>query len=146
MNGLSRSQAGFSLLELLVVIGIVAVILAAVVAARPRASAARVMSAGRSVAATLEIARARAMSSNAETVVLIDTAKGQFGQPNAMHSLPRGISVRLTVAEPERVGREGGLRFYPDGQSSGGEIILTLDGKVSRISVDWLTGQPRLGS
>jgi general secretion pathway protein H len=54
------------------------------------------------------------------------------------------MAVALTIAEPERAQDSGGLRFYPDGQSSGGEIILALDGHISRIAVNWLTGEARL--
>ena len=99
----------------------------------------------RAVAETLQLARAQAMSSNAETVVRIDAQKHQFGVGRSMHALPRGMSVALTVAETERRGDVGGLRFYPDGQSSGGEIVLALDGWSSRIFVNWLTGEARVG-
>jgi general secretion pathway protein H len=84
------------------------------------------------------------MSTNAETVVRIDTQKRLFGQARSMHALPRGMTVAMTVAETERAGDSGGMRFYPDGQSSGGEIVLTLDGRASRIAVNWLTGEPQL--
>jgi general secretion pathway protein H len=61
-----------------------------------------------------------------------------------MHTLPRGMIAAVTVAETERFGDRGGIRFYPDGQSSGGEIALTLEGRQARIAVNWLTGEPRL--
>ena len=54
------------------------------------------------------------------------------------------MTVAMTVAETERAGDSGGIRFFPDGQSSGGEIALTLDGRSARIAVNWLTGEPRL--
>ncbi len=143
MRGI-RKAAGFTLVELLVVMGIVGLILAAVLAAKPRTAAVRVAVAARAVAATLQLARAQAMASNAETVVRIDPERNQIGLARSMHVLPRGMTVAMTVAETERVGDSGGMRFYPDGQSSGGEIVLTLEGRVSRIAVDWLTGEPRL--
>ena len=55
-----------------------------------------------------------------------------------------GMVAAVVVAETERSGDVGGIRFYPDGQSSGGEIALTLDGRSARIAVNWLTGEPRL--
>jgi general secretion pathway protein H len=54
------------------------------------------------------------------------------------------MTVALTVAETERVANIGGIRFFPDGQSSGGEIALTLEGRSARIAVNWLTGEPQL--
>ena len=143
MKRLARS-AGFTLVELLVVMGIVGLILAVVLSAKPKTAAARVAVAARAVAATLQLARAQAMATNTETVVRIDTQSRQFGLLGSMHALPRGMTVAMTVAETERIEGSGGMRFYPDGQSSGGEIVLMLDGRASRIAVNWLTGEPQL--
>jgi len=139
-----KYSAGFTLVELLVVMGIMGLVLAVVLSAKPKTAAARVAVAARAVVATLQLARAQAMANNNEVVVRIDTQKGQFGAAGSMHSLPRGMSVAMTVAEIERTGESGGMRYYPDGQSSGGEIVLMLDGRASRIVVNWLTGEPQL--
>jgi general secretion pathway protein H len=140
----AKPSAGFTLVELLVVMGIMGLVLATVLSAKPKTAGTRVAVAARAVAATLQLARAQAMASNAETVVRIDTQKRQFGLAKSMHALPRGMTVAMTVAETERIGNSGGMRFYPDGQSSGGEIVLMLDGRASRIAVNWLTGEPQL--
>ena len=144
MKRLAKKSAGFTLVELLVVMGIVSMILAAVLSAKPKTAAPRVAVSARAIAATLQLARAQAMASNTETVVRVDTGKRQIGLANSMHPLPRGMTVAITVAQTERAGDTGGMRFYPDGQSSGGEILLTLEGRVSRIAVNWLTGEPQL--
>lgn len=141
---LSGKSAGFTLVELLVVMGIMGLILAGVLAAKPKTAATRVAVAARAIAATLQLARTQAMASNAETVVRIDVERRQFGVAGSMHALPRGMTVAMTVAETERIADSGGMRFYPDGQSSGGEIVLMLEGRASRIAVNWLTGEPRL--
>jgi general secretion pathway protein H len=140
----AKPSAGFTLVELLVVMGIVGLVLATVLFAKPKTAAMRVAIAARAVAATLQLARAQAMATNAETVVRIDTQKRQFGLARSIHALPRGMTVAMTVAETDRIADSGGMRFYPDGQSSGGEIVLTLDGRSSRIAVNWLTGEPQL--
>jgi general secretion pathway protein H len=141
---LSGKSAGFTLVELLVVMGIMGLILTGVLAAKPKTAATRVAVAARAIAATLQLARTQAMASNAETVVRIDVERRQFGVAGSMHALPRGMTVAMTVAETERIADSGGMRFYPDGQSSGGEIVLMLEGRASRIAVNWLTGEPRL--
>lgn len=140
----AKPSAGFTLVELLVVMGIMAIVLVVVVNARPKAAATRIAVAARAVGSTLQLARAQAMASNSETVFRIDTDRMQFGLPRAMHSLPKGMSVAMTVAESERAADVGGIRFFPDGQSSGGEIALTLDGRSARIAVNWLTGESQL--
>lgn len=146
MRAPTTSSSGFALAELLVVIAILAVLLATVVAARPKASGTRVAVTARAVAETIRLARAQAMASNAETVVRIDTLAGRYGVPNSMHTLPRGMTIALTVAESERLGDSGGIRFYPSGQSSGGVVALMLDKRSAAISVNWLTGEPHVGS
>ena len=144
MKRLTATSAGFTFVELLVVIGILGLVLAMVVTAKPNTAATRVTAAAYAIAATLQLARAQAMASNIETIFRVDTQKHVVGFDKSMHALPRGMTVAITVAETERMGNRGGLRFYPDGQSSGGEIILTLDGRTTRIAVNWLTGEPQL--
>ena len=144
MRRRKKPSAGFTLVELLVVMGIMAIVLVVVVNARPKAATTRIAVTARAVGATLQLARAQAMASNTETVFRIDTDRLQFGLPRSMHSFPRGMTVAMTVAETERVADVGGIRFFPDGQSSGGEIALTLDGRSARIAVNWLTGESQL--
>ena len=141
----SSSSAGFTLIELLVVLGIMALILASAVVARPQNAAARVERTARSMAATFQLARSRAMTANTDVVVAIDPVNAEFGYRNAMHKLPKGMSIAVTIAETERRGDTGGLRFFPDGQSSGGDILLSYQGYTRRIAVNWFTGQPVLG-
>jgi len=140
----ANSSAGFTLVELLVVMGIMALVLVVVLNARPKAVATRIAISARAMAATLQLARAQAIASNTETVFRIDTDKLQFGLPRSMHALPKGMAVAMTVADTERVANGGGIRFFPDGQSSGGEISLILEGRSARIAVNWLTGEPQL--
>jgi general secretion pathway protein H len=140
----TQSLAGFTLVELLVVMGIMALALAVVLNGRPKATETRIAVTARAVGATLQLARAQAMASNTETVFRIDTDKLQFGLPRSMQSLPKGMTVAVTVAETERVANIGEIRFFPDGQSSGGEIALALEGRSARIAVNWLTGGPQL--
>ena len=144
MRRRKKPSAGFTLVELLVVMGIMGIVLIVVVNARPKAATTRIAVTARAVGATLQLARAQAMASNTETVFRIDTDRLQFGLPRSMHSFPKGMTVAMTVAETERVADVGGIRFFPDGQSSGGEIALTLDGRSARIAVNWLTGESQL--
>lgn len=137
-------SAGFSLIEALVVLSIMAVISTAIVAARPKTAAARVSAEARAIAANLQLARSRARARNDEIVVGVDTQNRRIGVARAMRQLPAGMEVSLTVAANERHGAVGGVRFYPDGRSSGGEILLSYHGRSERIVVNWFTGTPRI--
>lgn len=132
--------AGFSLIETLVVLSIMALVSATVLAAKPRTTAARVNAEARAIVASLQLARSRARARNAEIVVGVDTQNGRFGGVDAMRQLPEGMQVSLTIAATERHASVGGIRFYPDGRSSGGEILLTYRGRRERIVVNWFTG------
>src|SRR6266496_107630 len=141
MTHRASAASGFTLLELLVVLAIVSVVLGTMVLARPSAAGARVNAAARGVVATLRLARAEAMARNTETTVSVDPEAGVIAFSRGKWQLPRGAQVTLTFAETERTAAGGSLRFYPDGQSSGGEISLQLEGRLARVTVSWLTGE-----
>lgn len=140
MRRVASCTRGFSLIETLVVLSIMALVSAAVLAAKPRTAAARINAQARAIAANLQLARGLARARNAEIIFGVDTQNGRFGLANAMRQLPDGMDVSLTVAATERYGAIGGVRFYPDGRSSGGEVLLTYQGRRERIVVNWFTG------
>jgi general secretion pathway protein H len=144
MRRIASGSGGFSLIETLVVLSIIALVSASVMAAKPRSAAARINAEARSIAASLQLARSRARARNAEIVVGVDTQNGRFGAIDAMRQLPAGMELALTVAVTERHGAIGGVRFYPDGRSSGGEILLTYRGRTERVVVNWFTGDSRI--
>ena len=60
-------------------------------------------------------------------------------------TLPDGIDITIETARQEQVSEgEAGIRFYPDGSSTGGNIQLSRGETVWRIDVNWLTGEVRL--
>ena len=141
---IKSKSAGFTLIELLVVIGMLGLTFAIVVAARPKSTSLRLQTEARTLVRVLSRARTAAMMTNSEAVVLIDTKAHRVSAGRSSHEIPSDMSVTVTIADTERLGQEGGFRFYPDGQSSGGDVVLASHGRQSRISVNWLTGQPRL--
>lgn len=144
MKRRSPGSEGFTLVEMLIVLGIMGLSLAAMMMARPDPSGTRVRVAARSVAAILRLARERAIERNMDTLVVIDADAAKFGFSGAMRDLPPGISVAMTVAASEQPRGRGGLWFYPDGQSTGGAIVLRLNHQAARVAVNWLTGEPRV--
>ena len=143
-----RPQRGFTLLEILVVL-IIATLLFTLVP--PLFSGAlpgvRLKGAARDLAVVLRETRSRAIVSNTEQTLLLDTETPSYRAGNGKPvSLPGGISLNLQPNEgiTTLTATRQSLRFYPDGSSSGGRIILRGESRGYRLDVDWLTGNIRI--
>jgi general secretion pathway protein H len=56
--------------------------------------------------------------------------------------LPADLSLELLTISGEALnGREGDIRFNPDGSSTGGRISLADGPRRIDVGVDWLTGR-----
>jgi len=140
-------QRGFTLLELLVVLGIAALVLALVGTSISRSiSGAEVRVAARKMTAALRYTRTRAILDKQEQVFLVDTENRTYLAPKRKEvELPEGMNMALTTARSELTAESvGGIRFYPDGGSTGGFVELEAKGRVYRINVAWLTGEASL--
>jgi general secretion pathway protein H len=101
--------------------------------------------AARDLAGALRLTRATAIAQNIDVALDIDVDRHTF-QSSAirLQSFAPGIVAELKVAEPERVTpSHGAFRFFPDGSSTGGDIVLRLRDMEARICVNWLTGEAR---
>jgi general secretion pathway protein H len=143
----SRASAGFTLLELLVVLATLSLVAAlALPSLRRPPDNLRLETATRTLASALRLSRAQAIARNADVVLTIHADRRVFeSSTGSAIRLDQEISVEMIYAASERRGRAAGaIRFFPDGTSSGGDIVLTLDKRRARISVNWLTGEARL--
>lgn len=136
-------RAGFTLVETLVVLLILssmsALVLVAISARSPKL---RVEADATQVAAALRVTRSAAMKRNMEMAVVFDADRCTIASPAIPTSqLDPDIHLSVMIAAPERASRsQGGIRFYPNGQSSGGEIRLRLGPAESTVRVNWATG------
>ena len=78
-----------------------------------------------------------------EQVFLVDADAKTYQAPNRdLVELPEEMRVALTTARSELTGENaGGIRFYPDGGSTGGYVELESDNRIYKVSVAWLTGE-----
>lgn len=143
MRGMRR-MAGFTLLEVIVVISLVALIATLVTTTIGSGlGSARIRAAGKEVAAALKYTRAQAIVKREAQVLLIDTANRTFTAPGRdAVELPRELEVKLLTAAEELVDDSvGGIRFFPDGASTGGHVELLHGDARWRVDVNWLTGE-----
>ncbi|MGH6943466.1 MAG: GspH/FimT family protein [Geminicoccaceae bacterium] len=138
------SQRGFTLLELLVVLVIIAVVLTLIPGLMPRRQPGLdVDVAARAMADALLQARSDALLENREQVVALDVEARLFrsGGQRAPVQIDKDIELTFQTARSELLGDAiGQIRFFPDGSSTGGRIGLTLDGRHAEVVVDWLSG------
>ncbi|CAN2533660.1 hypothetical+protein [Methylocapsa aurea] len=139
-------RRGFSLLEMLAVLAIVALLggMASQVARRPSPRL-RVESATRSLCAGLRATRMRAIATASEQALTIDLRRKAFFSPAiATTALPEDAAIELAVSARERTEpSRGAISFFPDGGSSGGGLTIGLSGAHAEIAVNWLTGATR---
>lgn len=145
-------EAGFTLFETLAVLTIFALLTVSVAGLiRPdRRSAVHVKSAAYQLASRLRDLRASAMWGHRETAAAFDAGRrvvhfqGVSGKP-----LTLGQSIALDVTTPagEAISTQAaGIRFFPNGSSSGGTIRLQQGSERYEISVNWLTGRVSLAA
>jgi len=138
---------GFTLVELLVVLAVMALVLTV---AGPMVSkalpGAQLKTAARDLAAGLRYARNRAISINRSTAFVLDTETRRYrvaGEPE-IRTLPAAFAVSFLTARSQlEDAHTGRIKFFPDGSSTGGEITLSDGARTFRVSVDWLLGRIR---
>lgn len=139
-----HKKGGFTLVELLVVMVIAALVLGLVATSISRnISGAEMRSAANKLAASLRYTRTRAILDKQEHVFLVDTEHQSYQAPKREPVvLPEGMQIALTTARSELTAENvGGIRFYPDGGSTGGFVELDANGRIYRVDVAWLTGE-----
>lgn len=109
-------------------------------------SSAEARAASRKLVASLRYTRARAIIDKQETVFQLDTENRSYQAPGRKQiTLPEGVDVTITTARSEVTSESvSGIRFFPDGGSTGGHIELLVNGREFRVNVAWLTGESSL--
>ncbi len=98
----------------------------------------------RQLAAGLRKARSDAVTRRRETVLTVDVEGRRFqlsGDPR-LYRLPKDVEIKLFTAQSELVNANtGSIRFFPDGGSTGGRIMVAANQRQYAVDVNWLTGQ-----
>ena len=142
-----RNQRGFTLVELIVVMVIIALMMGLVAASLSRSvSSAEARAATRKLVANLRYTRTKAIVDKQEKTFSVDIENRSYTAPGRKAiTLPDGVELSLTTARSEMTDENvGGIRFFPDGGSTGGHIEMYVNGREYRVDVAWLTGEATL--
>ncbi len=142
-----RSNAGFTLLELIVVLGIVALGYAAVAVNFSSGNDAMALkAAARDLTSGLRYVRSQAMLSHEQATLDFNLSNNSYlltGQ-DKIYTIPENIDVTVNTAKDELHDGVAQLRFFPDGSSIGGRITLEKNTHSQEININWLTGHVTL--
>lgn len=142
-----RATAGFTLLEMLVVLALIAAAsVLAMAAFGDGLRGARLQAAAKEVAAQLRFTRAVAIASGVPQDFVIDPRARAWRAPNGRHGrLPdTGELVFTGARDLGPTAGEGAVRFFPDGAATGGRVRLAANGGGWDVDIAWLTGEVRV--
>ncbi len=144
--GRARRASGFTLLEMLAVLLLIAIAVTAVsITVAKSLESARVNAVSRDLAAALRYTRGQAIVKGKEQVITFNLKKWTYTPPGKSDTkLPEGMELKIRTAAQEQVDADTwGLRFYPDGSSTGGRLTIIRGQREWHINVSWLTGEVR---
>lgn len=139
---------GMTLIEMVVVVMLVAAMSAALAVSIGGGGEGRQLrEAARELTAQLQYTRGVAMLQGEPQVFEVDVEARAWRAPgNRVGTLPRGLEVSVLSAQGESADADtAGIRFFPDGSSTGGVVRLGSGEAQWRVEVAWLTGTVTLG-
>jgi general secretion pathway protein H len=138
-----RRQAGFTLIEILVVLAIMGVVLGIVLGRGPMNSRGlQTRAAAGALAQTLRAARAQAIATDHDVSVAIDPARHVFAMDHGPERLvARDLALAIVPPVLPGPGSVRLIRFSPDGSATGGGVLLGTGRRRIGVRVEWLTGK-----
>lgn len=145
MTRVRLRYAGFTLLELSLVLFILGLVYALAAPALSKgAPGLDVRAAAQQLAAGLRKARSVAAMERREAVLVLDVEGRRFSVTGdgKTYDLPRSVELSMVTAQSEQTDdKTGRVRFYPDGSSTGGHIVVAIAETKQLVNIDWLTGR-----
>ena len=137
-----RLSPGFTLIEMLAVIALIAIAVTVTAVSLHGRGRGRLDAAAQQMAAGLRDTRTRAMATSRPQGFTVDLRDHSFAAPGREpRRLPANAAVQVTsAAEDATQAGVARIRFFPDGSSSGGHVVLSVPHHSVLVAVDWLTG------
>lgn len=109
-------------------------------------SSAEIRNATREIIAGIRHTRGQAIVKREQQVFMLNSENRTWQAAGRQPvELPDGLEAQMITARSELTSeRAGGIRFYPDGASTGGSVTLSMQEREWTINVAWLTGEVSL--
>jgi general secretion pathway protein H len=134
-----KSNRGFTLVEMLVVLAIMAVTVAVSLPFVRKSGDVRSLEAtAQLIAARLRQTQAESVGTNSERFFKIDLKNATLLEPK--YALPGGTNLHIETAEGQIIGDLAAIRFFADGSSTGGKITLNRGDNKIELDINWLDG------
>jgi general secretion pathway protein H len=137
-------QAGFTLIEMIVVIAIMGLTLALIgLKLQPVSPATHARAVAQEISGALRAARSQALMSNRSVDFTLDLSPPSYRLSGQVPKLlPGDINLGLfTGRNLVNSSNQGSIRFDPDGGSSGGRVSINGGGQIWLVGIDWLSGR-----
>ncbi len=138
-----QRAAGFTLIEVTVVLAVLALAYGLALPVFSRSfDGPRLDRSAREITAALREARSTALLRGRPVYFRLRAKDGswRFGEQSGRAD----PTIRLELSVPaawRRADGDAAIGFYPDGETSGGKILLALGDRSRRIHIHWLTGR-----
>jgi general secretion pathway protein H len=139
-----RSARGFSLLEIIVVVALIAVVMSfAAYTLNSQLPGQQLRSSAKTLAAELRFTKTQAMvTGQAQSFQINAKTREWIGPKKHAGVLPKSLEVIATTARREQPENDiAAIKFFPDGAATGGRIVLQHDTAKWQVDVKWLTGE-----
>jgi len=138
-------EAGFTLIETMAAIALFALVIgSAGWLIKPRNGVAQLSVETQRLVDRLRQARVAAIGQQANRDVFIDVGRRTVWSDGNHRLLQLKQDIRLYVTTPmaaQRSGTVAGIRFFPNGGSSGAVVRLEGTGSANEVRINWLTGR-----
>ena len=141
------AEGGFTLLEIVVVMAIIAAAtVLGVLALTGGSERMQLHSSTKQIAANLRYTRAQAISSGQPQRFTIDPRGHEWQAPNGRHgTIPESLGIHFTGArQVQPQAGVGAIVFFDDGASTGGRVQVAGKRAAWNVDVAWLTGEVTL--
>jgi general secretion pathway protein H len=139
----ATGNRGFTLLELLVALAILALLVAAWPLAAPRLfPAQQLRNETQRLVATLRATRMAARFSGTPARIEFAGNGSAYRSGESARTMESGVLAQVYPDDPQELTNQ--VTFFPDGSSSGGRIVLALQNRTLSVTVGRFTGRAEM--